>query len=58
MKKQEQNLFRFRVSNIEFGYLLRQELAAIEMIIGPFRVVKVRQGLLDNTTIWCKTKEA
>lgn len=58
VKKQKQTLFKFRVSNIEYGSLLRQELAAIEMTIGPFWVVKIRQGLFGNMTIWCKTKGA
>lgn len=56
MKKQKQTLFKFRVSSIEYGYRLKQELAAIEMTIGPFLVVKIRKGLFDNMTIWCKRK--
>lgn len=51
-------LFKFKVSNIEYDALLRDELFAIKQMLGDYEVVKTRQCLMPtNMVIWCKKKD-
>ena len=52
----EKNIFKFTVSDIHYGCLLAEELRAIEMMIGPFYIIKMRQCYWGNMKIWCKRK--
>lgn len=51
-------LFKFKVSNVEYDALLRDELTAIKQMIGDYEVVKTRQCFMPtNRIIWCKKKD-
>lgn len=51
-------LFKFKVSSVQYGELLRDELAAIKFIIGDYEIVKKRDCPMGfNMKIWCKKKD-
>lgn len=51
-------LFKFKVSSVQYGELLHEELAAIKNFIGDYEIVKFRNCPLGfDMKIWCKKKE-
>ena len=51
-------LFKFKVSNLDYAMLIRNELDSIKKIIGDYEVVKTRNCLGGfNIKLWCKKKE-
>ena len=51
-------LFKFKVSSVQYGELLREELAAIKNFIGDYEIVKFRNCPMGfDMKIWCKKKE-
>lgn len=51
-------LFKFKVSNVQYELLLRNELNAIKQMIGEYEVVKKRRCIMPTEIIiWCKKKD-
>ena len=51
-------LFKFKVSDIEYDALLRDELTAIKQMIGDYEIVKTRRCFMPtDRIIWCKKKD-
>lgn len=51
-------LFKFKVSDIEYDALLRDELTAIKRMIGDYEIVKTRRCFMPtNRIVWCKKKD-
>ena len=54
----KEKLFKFKVSSVQYGELLREELAAIKNFIGDYEIVKKRDCLLKfDMIIWCRKKD-
>ena len=54
----KEKLFKFKVSSIQYGELLRDELAAIKFIIGDYEIVKKRDCPMGfDMKIWCRKKD-
>lgn len=54
----KEKLFKFKVSEIEYDSLLRDELFAIKNMIGDYEVVKTRRCFMPtNRIIWCRKKD-
>ncbi len=54
----KEKLFKFKVSSIQYGELLRYELAAIKFIIGDYEIVKKRNCPMGfDMKIWCRKKD-
>lgn len=55
----KEKLFKFKVSDIEYDALLRDELFAIKNMIGDYEVVKTRRCFMPtNRIVWCRKKDA
>ena len=51
-------LFKFKVSNVQYDLMLRDELNAIKQMLGDYEVVKTRQCLVPtDRIIWCRKKD-
>ena len=54
----KEKLFKFKVSSVQYGELLREELAAIKNFIGDYEIVKKRDcPLRFDMIIWCRKKD-
>lgn len=54
----KEKLFKFKVSSVQYGELLREELDAIKNFIGDYEIVKKRYCPLKfDMIIWCRKKD-